>query len=309
MENRMKLKTLLRPLLSIIFGIIGTFIVKVIVPPEIFTISGNYLLILAIAAFGILGFILPELVELAGRAGTMAVATQIVRHLPSAAAGGLLRSSLPFRKRRPGKAFASRGKYANPLILDTSALIDGRLFDIVKTGFIYGTFLVIPSVIAELHKLADSKDEIRRARGRRGLEVLSAMQAERQVKVEVLSAEPRDAAVDDKLVKLAKKIGAKIITVDYNLNKVAVVSGVSVLNINELANAVKTAVLPHERLKIQINAVGREKNQGVGYLADGTMVVVEGGANLIGKTVEVVVHRILQTAAGKMIFARRANAN
>ena len=139
------------------------------------------------------------------------------------------------------------------------------------------------------------------------MDILEALQKYKNIKVEVLSGEPKEKSVDDKLVKLARQIRAKIITVDFNLNKVAKVKGLSVLNLNELTNAVKTAVLPSEQLRIQRNAVGKEKDQGVGYLSDGTMDVVEDAAKLKGKTVDIEVLRVLQTIAGKMIFARSAN--
>jgi len=168
-------------------------------------------------------------------------------------------------------------------------------------------FLIIPSVIVELHKLADSADSIRRQKGRLGLDNIDAVKHIKNIKAEVLKSEPKDNEVDYKLISLAKNLGAKIVTVDFNLNKVAKAKGVAVLNVNELASAVKTAVLPSDRLEIQINSLGTAKGQGVGYLKDGTMVVVEGGAILKGKNAEVIVHRVLQTAAGKMIFARPAN--
>jgi len=284
----MKLRILLRPSLTIVFGFLGAFIARNVTPPEIFAITGNYFLLVAIFAFGILGFILPELFELAGRAGIAALAKQIVSYLPG-------------RRKVSGK---NTTKYVNPMIIDTSALIDGRIADVLKTGFIYGTFLVIPSVVSELHRLADSSDELKRGRGRRGLDILGALQKEKSVRVEILKTEPKDAKVDDKLIKAAKQVRGKIVTVDFNLNKVAKVKGVRTLNINELANAVKTAVLPGERLKIQIKSVGREKDQGVGYLDDGTMVVVEEGAKLKGRSVDIEVLRVLQTAAGKMIFGK-----
>ena len=291
----MKLKIFLRPSLAIIFGFIGAFIARGGTPPEIFTITGRYFLVVAFLAFATLGFILPDILELAGKAGIAALAHQIVKSLP--------------RPRRRKKTNLRGEKYINPLIIDTSVLIEGRLLDVVKTGFVFGTFLVIPSVVRELHRLADSPDELKRARGRRGLDNLKSLKGDKSVKVEVLSTEPKEKTVDEILLSTAKKLGAKMVTVDFNLGKVAKVADVAILNINELANAVKTAVLPGERLKIQIMAIGRGKNQGVGYLVDGTMVVVDEGARLKGKRVEVEVVRVLQTAAGKMVFARLSSTN
>ena len=289
----MKFKIFLRPALAVTFGFIGAIIARGGTPPDIFAVTGGYFLIVAFLAFATLGFILPDIIELAGRAGITALSHQIAGYLQTAR-----------KKVRKGSKIT---KYANPMVVDTSALIDGRLVDVVKTGFIYGTFLIIPSVVSELHRLSDSPDQLKRVKGRRGLESLASLQLDKNIKVEMLSFEPDSQTVDDKLVKLAKSLRAKIITVDFNLNRVAKVKKVTVLNLNELANAVKTAVLPSEQLRIQINAVGKEKDQGVGYLADGTMVVVEDAAKLKGKTVDVEVLRVLQTAAGKMIFARRAN--
>jgi len=286
----MKLKFFLRPSLAIILGFIGVFIARSGTPPEIFLVTGRYFLVIAFLAFATLGFILPDILELAGKAGITALAHQIVKSLP--------------KPRRRKKINSKNLKYSNPLIIDTSALIDGRFMDVVRTGFMYGTFLIIPSVIKELHRLADSADDLTRARGRRGLDNLESLKSNKGIKVEVLEAEPEEKTVDESIIKLAKKLRAKVVTVDFNLGKVAKVRDLIILNVNELANAVKTAVLPGERLKIQITAIGREKSQGVGYLEDGTMVVVEEGANLKGKNVEMLVQRVLQTAAGKMIFGK-----
>ncbi len=286
-------KLLLRPSLTIILGFIGALVARGGTPPAIFAVTGDYFLIVAALAFGTLGFILPDILELAGKAGIAALAKQIVSYSP--------RSSMRFPLKRSGK---SDSKPVNPMVVDTSALIDGRLVDIAKTGFIYGTLMIIPSVIRELHRLADSADELKRVRGRRGLENLAALQNDKQTKVTVVASDPKEKTVDEMLVRLAQDLRGKIITVDYNLNKMAKVKRVATLNVNELANAVKTAVLPGERLKIQVNSTGREKDQGVGYLEDGTMVVIEGGAGLRGQAIDVKVLRILQTAAGKMIFSR-----
>ncbi len=227
---------------------------------------------------------------------------------------GSAAASAPVRARpravgKRGRRASGCKKFEKPLLIDTSALIDGRLADIAETGFLSGTLLVMPSVIDELHKLADNADEIKRQRGRRGLDVLSSIQKNKKIKTLVLSSEPKDGDVDDKLIKLAKQIGAKIVTVDFNLNKVSKVRGIAVLNLNELTNAVKTVVLPNERLSVDISSLGRARDQGVGYLKDGTMVVVEGGANMRGKRIAVDVVRVLQTVAGKMIFAKIASGS
>ena len=191
-----------------------------------------------------------------------------------------------------------------PKILDTSVIIDGRISDICRTGFIEGTVYVPGFVLDELQRIADSSDNLKRARGRRGLDVLNQMRKEMKLIVrsfDLPSAEEGDE-VDLKLVKLAKQINGAIITTDFNLNKVAELQGVPVLNINELANALRPVVLPGEGLHVAIIKEGKDYNQGIAYLDDGTMVVVEGGKRHIGSTVDVVVSSVLQTVAGKMIF-------
>ena len=193
----------------------------------------------------------------------------------------------------------------HPKILDTSVIIDGRIADICRTGFIEGTLYVPGFVLDELQHIADSSDGLRRARGRRGLDVLNGMRKEMKLIVRSfdLPAEEQGDEVDLKLVKLGKQLNGAIITTDYNLNKVAELQGVPVLNINELANALRPVVLPGEDLHVTIIKEGKEYNQGVAYLDDGTMVVVEGGKRFIGNNVDVVVSSVLQTVAGKMIFA------
>lgn len=194
------------------------------------------------------------------------------------------------------------------VLLDTSVIIDGRIADICRTGFIQGELVVPLFVLNELQHVADSADTLRRNRGRRGLEILRQLQEESPVPVRITDAEvPEVREVDDKLIALAKELGASILTNDYNLNRVAELQSVSVLNVNELANAVKTVLLPGEAFAIHILQEGKEPNQGVGYLDDGTMVVVEDGAEHLGETLDVTVSKVLQTAAGRMIFARLDN--
>ena len=190
-------------------------------------------------------------------------------------------------------------------ILDTNVIIDGRVADICRTGFIEGPIYVPGFVLDELQHIADSADGLKRARGRRGLDILNQMRTEFEMKVRTYdNTDPNDRdEVDAKLVKLAKKLNGKIVTNDYNLNKVAEFQGVPVLNINELANAVKPIVLPGEEMVVTIIKEGKEQNQGVAYLEDGTMIVVEGARRRIGETLPVVTSSVLQTVAGKMIFA------
>ncbi|GIP36232.1 PIN/TRAM domain-containing protein [Paenibacillus sp. J2TS4] len=190
-------------------------------------------------------------------------------------------------------------------ILDTSVIIDGRIADICKTGFIEGILVIPEFVLEELQHIADSSDLLKRNRGRRGLDILNKIQKELEVKVLIYEGDFEDISeVDSKLVRLAKLLRGKVITNDFNLNKVCELQGVSVLNINDLANAVKPVVLPGEEIMIQIIKDGKEYGQGVAYLDDGTMIVVEGGREYIGMTMEVMVTSVLQTSAGRMIFAK-----
>ncbi len=196
-------------------------------------------------------------------------------------------------------------KEKNYKILDTSVIIDGRIAEICDTGFIEGTLLIPQFVLIELQHIADSHDHLKRVRGRRGLDIIKRMQSQSKVEVEITDMDfPKVKEVDSKLILLAQKLGAKIITNDFNLLKLAEVQGVEVLNINALATALKPIALPGETLTITIIKEGKEQRQGIGYLEDGTMVVVENGIDKIGQTLNVVVTSILQTTAGRMIFAK-----
>lgn len=190
------------------------------------------------------------------------------------------------------------------ILLDTSAIIDGRIADISQTGFVSGSLLVPRFILNELQHIADSADTMRRNRGRRGLDMLNRLQKDATVPVEIIDVDVEDIAeVDGKLVKMARTLHCPIITNDFNLNRVAELQGVKVLNINELANAVKSVLLPGEDIHIKVMQEGKEPGQGVGYLDDGTMIVVEGGRQFMSTTIEVTVTRVLQTVAGRMIFA------
>ena len=190
-------------------------------------------------------------------------------------------------------------------LLDASVIIDGRIADIIEAGFIEGTFIIPQFILQELQYVADSPDPMRRARGRRGLDILQRIQKMTSIKVNIIEEDiPKVKEVDSKLVALAKIMGGKIITNDFNLNKVAQLQGVSVLNINELANVLKPVVLPGEAMNLFVVKEGKEQNQGVAYLDDGTMVVIENARRMIGKNAEVVVTSVLQTTAGRMIFGK-----
>jgi len=203
-----------------------------------------------------------------------------------------------------GESVDQDSMYSNILLLDTSVIIDGRIADIAKTGFLMGRMKVPRFVLNELQHIADSSDSLRRNRGRRGLNMLDLMYEDETVSIEFLDQDPQDAQeVDDKLVRLGMELGAAIVTNDYNLNRVAHLQGVHILNINELANAVKSIVLPGEELPIEIIQEGKEAGQGVGYLEDGTMIVVEQGQSYVGEVVMAQVTKVLQTNAGRLIFA------
>lgn len=283
---------LLRFFLAVIFAILGyRFSVEVLSSIPLWVL----ILLTVFGAF--IGFALPSSISflwqkfLKRLTETLAseVASQIKSKLPTPS-----RPSL----RRKTKDYSS-------LILDTSAVIDGRIGDILKTGFLHGTFVVPDFVLRELQAVADSPDRLKRARGRRGLAILEEIKGSSKIEFKTITTKfRRKLKTDEKLIKLARKMGGAIVTSDFNLNKVAKVSGVVVLNVNELANAVKTSVLPGEGLKIKVVQEGKEKDQGVGYLPDGTMVVVEDGKKHLGREIKVEVSRLLQTEAGRMIFAK-----
>jgi uncharacterized protein YacL len=225
-------------------------------------------------------------------AGLMLTATMYKRDVLLPAFAGLL----------PG---ARHGGAATRVVIDTSAVIDGRIVDVAKTGFILGTLIVPRFVLDELQRIADSPDAMRRNRGRRGLEMLSALQKDPISPVEVSEATyPEVAEVDAKLMAFARDTGAAILTNDYNLNRVADLQGIRVLNVNELANAVKAVVHPGEEMRVRIIQEGKEAGQGVGYLDDGTMIVVENGLRFLDREIPIAVTRVLQTVAGRMIFAQ-----
>ncbi|MDD4321643.1 MAG: PIN/TRAM domain-containing protein [Acidaminococcaceae bacterium] len=193
----------------------------------------------------------------------------------------------------------------NYKILDTSVLIDGRIVDIIKTGFLDGTIVITKFVLEELQKIADSSDTLKRNRGRRGLDVVKEIQANKLIKVQISEKDYDDITeVDAKLVRLCKEIGGAVATNDFNLSKVAEIQGVRILNINDLANAVKPAVLPGEEMKAFLAKEGKEQGQAIAYLDDGTMIVVENGKRYVNANVAVIVTSVLQTSAGRMIFAK-----
>lgn len=204
-------------------------------------------------------------------------------------------------------SFDSQDDRSSVKVMDTSVIIDGRILEIAATGFLEGPFILPRFILNELQSIADSSDPNRRAKGRRGLDIINEIQHLAGVSVQILETTLKDldsGSVDEALVALAREIGGKVVTTDYNLNKIAQIQGISVLNVNDLSNALKPTLLPGEAITIDILREGKEPQQGVGYLDDGTMIVVEDGENYIGKRIEVVVTSMLQTSAGRMVFGR-----
>jgi len=191
------------------------------------------------------------------------------------------------------------------IVVDTSSIIDGRILDIVKTKFIEAKFIVPRFVLNELHALADSTDHMKRQKGKRGIEILHSLKKETNIEVEILDQLFDDIkTVDEKIVKLALTLDAKVLTTDYNLNRIAQLQGVKVLNINDFANALKSSFISGQRFSLKLIKEGKEQNQGIGYLEDGTMVVVESAKRMIGKTISVEVTSVLQSSSGRIIFTK-----
>jgi uncharacterized protein YacL len=223
----------------------------------------------------------------------------------------LMQTKDKFRFIIPYIEFAKEVRGGRPCVLDTSSIIDGRIADVIETKIIDSPLIVPSFVLQELQDIADSNDKLRRNRGRRGLDVLSKLQSNPNIEVklhEVKQDEAKGLSVDQRLVELAKKLGGCVVTNDFNLNKVASVQGVDVINLNDLANSLKPRFLPGERLSIKIIKAGEAAGQGVGYLDDGTMVVCEDGGSMIGKDCDVIVKSVLQSSAGRMIFCRLPTA-
>ncbi|HTJ27159.1 MAG TPA: PIN domain-containing protein [Candidatus Limnocylindria bacterium] len=248
--------------------------------------------------------VLFEFVAFAGRTGGyIAIALYLVLSVFAAFLGARVGAKQRIAFGRLSVPTAPAGGGGEPKLLDTSVIIDGRVLDIVRSGFMEGPLLLPRFVLRELQMIADSGDALKRTRGRRGLDLLTQLQA--TTPLEIVERDYDDIhEVDAKLVRLARERSARLVTNDYNLNRVAHVEGVSVLNVNELANALKPVLLPGEELRVAVIREGREAHQGVGYLDDGTMIVVENGRRLIGETIDVAVTSALQTNAGRMIFAR-----
>ncbi|MEI8216966.1 MAG: PIN/TRAM domain-containing protein [Eubacteriales bacterium] len=273
---------------GLIFGLVIAFFISQILNTIQFLYIGTILSIFTYIFMAYLG------ITVATKKGS-----DIIHNL-----GSIKKPSVP---QSQSQKIKNKGVDATPKILDTSVIIDGRIADILKTGFIEGLIVIPEFVLVELRHVADSSDNLKRNRGRRGLDILNKMQKEHGIEIYNTGSEralDEFPEVDVKLIKLAQIMGGKVVTNDYNLNKVAMIRGVDVLNINDLANALKPVVLPGEEMTLTLIKEGKENNQAIAYLDDGTMIVVEDGKRLIGEEIEVIVTSVLQTSAGRMIFGK-----
>lgn len=298
----MRLIFVLRLISALIFASFAALFALLIPPiPGVESSTVRILLTIVAALVGFLVF--PDIANNISRI-TLTTFNFTLRRLSSEVSSQMLRlrSHQPlFNNTTPQAGSVTLVK---PLILDTSAIIDGRVLDIAKVGFLSGLILVPRFVLTELQQVADSSDDLKRGRGRRGFETVEELKKIKGVKLEIWDKDQAGKAVDEKLINLAKSLNGKIVTTDFNLNKVATLANLTVLNVNDLSNSVKTVALPGEVLKIKIVHIGKDTKQGVGYLDDGTMVVVTGGADKIGQSIEVEVTKNLQIPAGRMIFGK-----
>lgn len=300
----MSLRLVLRLILAFLFATLAA-IYSQLIPPFLGESSFIIRVLLTLAAGG-LGYLLFPSMAKSVRIITLTSLNFMVHKVSSEVSNQIIKISprtSPFSQPLPqvGSLALTR-----PLILDTSAIIDGRILDIAKVGFISGLVLIPNFVLTELQQVADSSDALKRTRGRKGFDTVEELKRLKHLRVEVWDKEQNGKVVDDKLLNLAKGLHGRIVTTDFNLNKVAQVSNISVLNVNDLANAVKTVSLPGENMEVKIVHLGKDKNQGVGYLTDGTMVVISDSADKIGQTLKVEVTKNIQTPAGRMIFAKES---
>lgn len=296
----------LRIVLAVIFALTAFIFTEVL--PDLPPFNKTVLRVLITVWFGLMGYgLFPDI----ARALTSA-ALNIINNFVTKISTEVTNQVIRLQSRQGSFGASSLNQITpiggasinQPLILDTSAIIDGRILDIAKTAFLHGTILIPSFVLAELQQVSDSADYIKRSRGRRGFEIINDLKKTKGIRIEVWDKDVTAKTVDDQLLKLAKSLHGRIITTDFNLNRVALVSNITVLNINDLANAVKTVAVPGESLTLKIVHLGKDPKQGVGYLPDGTMIVVENGAQMIGKEVKSEVSRVLQSSAGRMIFVR-----
>ncbi len=287
---------------AVLFGLIGFMLANWLPLPE------PYSLFQTKAVYTLLGILLAILIFARLTRWVIKTTTSLTRQLILGVAGEVIsqigRISLPHRE--------ATVRIHNPIILDTSALIDGRVLDVARAGFLSGILLLPDFVLREMQQVADSADPLKRARGRRGFEIIEELKKLDGIKLQLWDEDNLDGrsmlngkSVDDKLVKLGRSFKGRILTVDYNLNRVASLSNVRVLNLNELGNSLKTLPVPGESLNIKVVHLGKDRSQGVGYLADGTMIVVKAGAEDLGKSIKVKVNKILQASSGRMIFTEQ----
>lgn len=301
----MRIKIVLRLILALAFAVVAA-IFSQLIPP--FGGESSFFLIRALLtlAVALVGYALfPGMVRPV-RVITMTTVNFFVHRVSSEVMSQLVKIPRLYQPASSPIPQVGAVSLTRPLILDTSAIIDGRVLDIGKTGFISGLILLPKFVLTELQQVADSADGLKRQRGRRGFEIVSDLKKLKNLRIEIWDKDQSGRAVDDKLLNLAKSLNGKIITCDYNLNRVASVSGIGVLNINDLANSLKQISLPGETLELKIAHLGKDASQGVGYLPDGTMVVVAEGAENLGKTLKVEVTKNIQIPAGRMIFAKKS---
>lgn len=300
-----------RTYLPVVGATVGLFVSFVLVAVEVFLRKvsiRNLSAGLAGLIFGIfMSWILTTVIRLIPMSPDIYLTIQIILTIIFCYLGMAiaLRGKDEFSLIIPYIKFERRDQVEQLILLDTSVIIDGRVADICHTKFISGRLLIPRFVLRELQQIADSQDTLKRNRGRRGLDILNKIQKSTDMDVKIAEEDfPELTEVDAKLIKLAKVLGGKILTNDYNLNKIAELQGVVVLNINDLANALKPVVIPGEVLQVRITKEGKEYNQGVAYLDDGTMIVIDNARYLIGQNMDVVVTSVLQTSAGRMIFAK-----
>ena len=299
-----------RVVIACLFSLLGLFLSNILPLPAPLTVNQSRALYIILGFLtGLITFaplttwIIRTVTQLAKQLVTK-LAVEIINQFTHLSSRGL--SLLPAIAKEESERGEKQSNFSRVIILDTSGIIDGRISGVAKTGFLSGIILVPNFVLTELQQVADSADDLKRARGRRGFEIISELKKIKGIKVEVWDKDVAGKTVDDKLVCLGKILHGKIFTCDFNLNRVAKVHGVDVLNLNELSNSLKTLPVPGEKFKVKILQEGKDRGQGIGYLPDGAMVVVKDGSTLLGKTAEVEVTKILQGPSGRMIFGKIA---
>lgn len=300
----MRITKVLRLVLAVVFALTAFIFTEVV--PDIPPFNRIFLRIVITLWSGLMGYgLFPDLAKIVSTT-TIKFVNSFVSRLSAEITSQMMRIQRPQLGlgSLPGIAPIGGISVSHPLILDTSAIIDGRILDIAKTNFLSGTILIPSFVLTELQQVSDSADFIKRSRGRRGFEIIDELKKAKGLRIEIWDKDSSGKNVDEKILKLAKNLHGRIITTDFNLNRLATVSNILVLNINELSNAVRTIAVPGENLKIKVVHLGKDPRQGIGYLPDGTMIVLEDGADLVGKEVETEVTRLIQVAAGRMIFVK-----